>query len=62
MVNEKDVAKRTAEEALKSLRKDRLILTRREKRPNGKNWTFLPDRPPPSLREDRQHREDFKQG
>ena len=61
LVNEKGVAKKTTEEALKSLRQGKRVVTRREKRTKGRTWTYLPGREPAELRVVREHSDDSRQ-
>lgn len=61
LVNEKGVAKKTTEEALKSLRQGKRVVTRREKRTKGRCWTYLPGREPAELRVVREHSDDSRQ-
>ena len=58
LVEERDVAKKTVESALKAMKTEGVIERRKERRKDGRNWTYFPDSIPAELREDRELRED----
>jgi hypothetical protein len=62
MVDKRDIAKSTAETALKELRSAGTINTGKERVRNGKMWTYYPDSIPPELREHHDDREEGKAG
>jgi hypothetical protein len=58
LVEERDLARKTVESALKAMKAEGVIERRKERRKDGRNWTYFPDSIPAELREDRELRED----
>jgi predicted transcriptional regulator len=57
LVEERGLAKRTVEDALKAMQAEGLIDRRKERRKDGRTWTYFPDSIPAELRDDRELRE-----
>jgi hypothetical protein len=58
LVEQRDLARKTVESALKAMKAEGVIERRKERRKDGRNWTYFPDSIPAELREDRELRED----
>jgi hypothetical protein len=56
LVEEKGLAKKTVQEAMKVLADEGVFLRRKERKRNGRNWVFFKDNEPSELREDREDR------
>jgi hypothetical protein len=56
LVEERGLARKTVQEALKALGAEGVIERRKERCRNGRNWAFFPDSEPAALREDREDR------
>jgi len=56
LIEEKDLAKKTVQEAMKVLEAEGVINRRKERKRNGRTWVFFEDKEPSELREDREDR------
>jgi hypothetical protein len=56
LVEEKGLAKKTVQEAMKVLEAEGVFHRRKERRRNGRTWVFFEDKEPSELREDREDR------